>query len=194
MIPVTDLRKGVTFEISGTPYLVLEYSHVKMGRGGATIRVTTRNLVSGAVEEKTFNNGASVEPIRTNKRKLQYLYSGDTVSFMDPTTFEQIEVDKKVLGTDINYLKEGQAVNVLFWSFDGAQDKEDQALGVELPPNLTLEVTQCDPGVKGNSATNIYKPATLENGLQVKVPLFIKVGDKIRVDTRTGAYVERASK
>lgn len=192
MIPVTDLRKGVTFEINGAPYIVLEYSHVKMGRGGATIRVTTRNLVSGAVEEKTFNNGASVEPVHTTKRKLQYLYSGDTASFMDTQTYEQIEIDKKVLGSDLNYLKEGQTVDVLFWSFDGAQDKDDKPLGVELPPNLTLAVTQCDPGVRGNSATNIYKPATLENGLQVKVPLFIKVGDKIRVDTRTGQYVERA--
>ena len=195
MVPVTDLRKGATFEINGVPFIVLEYNHIKMGRGGATIRITTRNLESGAVEEKTFNNGASVEPIRTSRRKLQYLYSdGASSTFMDPNTYEQVEIAQKVLGSDIAYLKEGQAVDVMFWSFAGDQDKDDRPLGVELPANVILTVTEADPGVKGNSASNFYKGAVLENGLQVKVPLFIKVGERIRVDTRTGAYVERASK
>lgn len=185
MIPVTDLRKGATFEINGIPYIVLEYNHIKMGRGGATIRITTRNLESGAVEEKTFNNGGNVSGISTRKRKLQYLYSADTAAFMDPHTYEQIELPLKVLGTDVAYLKEGQAVDVLFW--------DDRPMGIELPPNVTLTVTECDPGVKGNSASNFYKPATFENGLTSKVPLFIKVGDKVRVDTRTGTYVERVT-
>lgn len=186
MIPVTELRKGTTYEQNGVPYIVIEYHHIKMGRGGAVIRITTRNLETGAVEEKTFNNGGSVSPINTRKRKLQYLYSTDSAMFMDPLNFEQVEVSLKVLGTDVAYLKEGQAVDVLFW--------DERPLGVELPPNIILIVSEADPGVKGNSATNLYKPATLENGLQVKVPLFIKVGDRIRVDTRTGQYVERASK
>ena len=193
MIPVTDLRKGATFEINGVPYIVLEYNHIKMGRGGATIRITTRNLESGAVEEKTFNNGGTVSGISTRKRKLQYLYSADSAAFMDPQSFEQIEIPLKVLGTDIQYLKEGSTADVLFWSFGDAQDKDDRPLGVDLPPNVTLTVKECDPGVKGNSASNFYKPATLENGLNVKVPLFIKAGDKIRVDTRTTMYVERVS-
>jgi elongation factor P len=186
MIPVTDLRKGTTFEQNGVPYIVLEYSHIKMGRGGATIRITTRNLETGAVEEKTFNNGGSVSPITTRKRALQYLYLGDgAAAFMDPMTYEQIEIPQKVLGNDLAYLKEGQKVDVLFW--------EERPMGIELPPNVTLTVTECDPGVKGNSASNFYKPATFENGLTSKVPLFIKVGDKVRVDTRTGAYVERVA-
>src|SRR5687768_12086330 len=113
MIPVTDLRKGATFQINGVPYVVIEYNHIKMGRGGATIRVTVRNLETGAVEERTFNNGSSVDRINTIKRKLQYLYSSDAAFFMDPQTYEQVEVSLKVLGTDLAYLKEGQAVDVM---------------------------------------------------------------------------------
>lgn len=191
MIPVTELRSGATFEISGTPYQVTKYEHVKVGRGNATIRITGRNLKTGGVEEKTFNSGATVEPILTRKRQLQYLYEdGTDIFFMDPKTFEQVEVGKKVLGEAVSFLQEGQNVNVLFWSFDSAQDKDD-ALSVDIPPSVVLKVSETGPGVKGNSATNIYKPATLENGLTVKVPLFINTGDKVKVDTRTGEYVER---
>lgn len=184
MIPVTDLRKGVTFEMDGAPYKVLEYHHIKVGRGGATIRVSVRNLATGSQEEKTFNNGASVEPINTIKRRLQYLYEADDAVFMDPKTYEQVEIAKDALANELSFLKEGQQVDVSFW--------DEKPLGVELPPNVTLAVTEADPGVKGNSTSNFYKPAKLENGLQVKVPLFVKVGDRVRVDTRTGAYVERA--
>lgn len=185
MIPVTELRKGVTFELEGNPYIVLEYNHVKMGRGGATIRVSIKNLKNGVIETKSFNNGSSFEKITTLKKKLQYLYSDDTTSyFMDPRSFEQLEMSKDILGTDIGYLHEGQEVDVLFW--------DEQALGIELPPNVVLTVAEADPGVKGNSATNIYKQVKMENGLVVKAPLFINRGDKIRVDTRTGQYVERA--
>jgi elongation factor P len=186
MIPVTDLRKGATFQIDGMPYKVLEYNHIKMGRGGATIRVITRNLKTGAVETKSFNNGSSFERITTAKRKLQYLYSdGTNAAFMDPRTYDQQEISLQILGSDIAYLQEGQEIDVMFW--------DDQALGVELPPNVVLKVAEADPGVKGNSATNIYKQVKMENGLIVKAPLFIKPGDKLRVDTRTGEYVERAS-
>lgn len=185
MIPVTELRKGVTFEMGGAPYKVLEYHHIKIGRGGATIRISVRNLVTGFQEEKTFNNGASVSPINTVKRRLQYLYSGDDAVFMDPKTYEQVEISRETLASDLNFLKEGQQIDVLFW--------DERPLGVELPPNVTLTVAEADPGVKGNSASNFYKPAKLENGLQLKVPLFINKGDKVRVDTRTGEYVERAN-
>ena len=184
MIPVTELRRGVTFEFGGSPYKVLEYHHIKVGRGGATIRVSVRNLVNGGTEEKTFNNGASVKSINTVKRRLQYLYEAENAVFMDPKTFEQVEIGKTAISQELVYLKEGQQTDVLFW--------DERALGIELPPNVTLTVTEADPGVKGNSASNFYKPAKLENGLQVKVPLFIKVGEKVRVDTRTREYVERA--
>lgn len=190
MLPVTDLRKGITFQIEGVPYKVVEYSHVKMGRGNATIRVTVRNLKTGSVEEKTYNSGASFDPITTIKRKLQYLYQdAENAIFMDPKNYDQVEIDKTILGNDLKYLREGQDIDVNFWA-DGARG--DQPLGVELPPNLVLKVIEADPGVKGNSATNIYKSVKLENGLTIKAPLFIKVGDKLRVDTRTGGYVERA--
>ncbi len=186
MIPVTELRSGATFEISGTPYQVTKYEHVKVGRGNATIRITGRNLRTGGSEEKTFNSGATVEPILTTKRQLQYLYADSANAFfMDPKTYEQVEVGKKVLGEAVSFLQEGQAVSVLFW--------EDDALSVDIPPSVVLKVSETGPGVKGNSATNIYKPATLENGLAVKVPLFINIGDKVKVDTRTGEYAERVS-
>lgn len=182
---VTELRAGMTFQIDGAPYVVLKYTHTKLGRGGATIRISARNLKTGTIEEKTFNSGASVEATSTQKRKLQYLYQDtDNAVFMDPKTYEQVEVDKKVLGEQTAFLKEGQEVDVLFW--------EDTPLSVELPPKVTLQVTEAAPGVKGDSATNVYKPATLENNLQIKVPLFVKTGDKVVVDTRTSEYVERA--
>ncbi|MBI4033269.1 MAG: elongation factor P [Candidatus Blackburnbacteria bacterium] len=191
MIPVTELRAGATFEISGTPYQVTKYEHVKVGRGNATIRITARNLKTGGSEQMSFNSGATVEPILTTKRQLQYLYSAAhhadsaNVVFMDPKTYEQVEVGKRVLGDAVLFLQEGQSVNVLFW--------DDNALSVDIPPSVVLTVAETGPGVKGNSATNIYKPATLENGLTVKVPLFINTGDKVKVDTRTGEYVERVS-
>lgn len=186
MIPVTDLRNGKTFQVDGTPYVVLKYTHTKLGRGGATVKVSARNLKTGSIEEKTFNSGAVVEPITTVKRRMQFLYQiKDGAVLMDPKSYEQVEVSKKILGEQIPFLKEGQEIDILFW--------EDKVLGVDLPPKVTLEVVDSAPGVKGNSATNIYKSATLENGLKVKVPLFIKTGDRVRVDTRTGEYVERAS-
>lgn len=188
MIPVTGLKKGITFQINGMPYRVVDYSHVKMGRGNAVIRVTVRNLKNGGVEEKTFTSGATIDPITTVKKKLQYLYQdADNAIFMDPTSFEQIEVAKKILGNDLKFLKEGQQIEVLFWS----QISHDAPLGVELPPNVVLTVQEAAPGVKGNSATNIYKDVMLENGLAMRAPLFIKVGDRLKVDTRTGEYVER---
>lgn len=187
MISATQLRNGKTFQIDETPYQVLKYEHVKMGRGGATVRISARNLRTGGVEERTFSTGTTVEEIATIKRRLQYLYSdvGNAI-FMDPKSYEQVEVKKGILGTQLAFLKEGQEADVLFW--------EDEALDIDLPPKVVLAVTETAPGVKGNSATNIYKSAVLENGLQVKVPLFIKVQDKVKVDTRTGEYVERVSK
>jgi elongation factor P len=158
-----------------------------MGRGGATVRVTARDLLSGTVEDKTFSSNVKVEEVVTSKRKLTFLYSDAKVAtFMDPETFEQVEIPFEVISSELPYIKEGETADILFWG--------DKPLSIDIPPKVTLRVVETAPGVKGNSATNVFKPAKLENGLEVKVPLFIKSGDLIRVDTRTGEYVERANK
>lgn len=169
----------------GKPYQVIKYSLIKMGRGGAVVKVSARNLEKGTVNEISYSSNVTVEEANTSKRKLQYLYK-DAISavFMDPKSFEQIEIALDIIGEQIKFVKEGDSVDVLFW--------EDKALSIELSPKVELKVIEADPGVKGNSATNIYKPAVLENGLQLKVPLFINPGDRVRVDTRTGEYIERA--
>ncbi len=185
MINATDLKAGATFLSEGKPYQVIKYSLIKMGRGGAIVKVNVRNIESGSVEEKSFSSNISLEEVNTFKNRLQYLYK-DSVNcvFMNPTTFEQVEIPLGILGDRVLFLKEGDSVDVLFW--------DEKPLSVELPPNVVMTIAQTDPGVKGNSATNIYKPAVLENGFKLKVPLFIKQGDKVKVDTRTGNYVERA--
>lgn len=185
MINVTDLRAGTTFQMNGVPYVVIKYTHTKMGRGTANVRVEARNLKTGAVEEKTFMSGARVDAALTVKRPMQYLYSdGKNAVFMNSSTFEQVEIAKTIVGQEIKFLKEGQTVDILFFN--------DQPLSILLPPKLTLKVMHADPGVRGNSATNVWKSVSLENGMQVKAPLFIKTGDSVVVDTRTEEYVERA--
>jgi len=185
MINATELKNGTVFVYYGKPLQVIKYTHIKVGRGGAIVKVNVRNLQTGSVENFSFSSNLAFEEANTQKRKLQFLYSDNLVAvFMDPKTFEQVEIPIAVLADQIKFAKEGENIDVLFW--------EDKALSVELQPKVTLKVTQTDPGVKGNSATNIYKPAILENGFKLRVPLFIKVGDLIRVDTRTGTYVERA--
>ena len=185
MVNVTDLKGGTAFLHYGKPFAVIKYNLIKMGRGSATVRVTARNLSTGGMEEISYQSNASVEEAETSKRKLQYLYKDATTAyFMDPITFEQIEIPLTILGDQVAYIKEGSEATVLFWG--------ETALSVDLPPKVVLTVTECDPGVKGNSASNIFKSAVLENGLSVKVPLFIKVGEKVRVDTRSGEYIERA--
>lgn len=186
MITATDLKNGITFLLDDKPYKVVKYSHTKIGRGGATVRVSARNLETGELTEKTFNGGAKVDEVATSKSRMQYLYNdGERATFMDPSSYEQTEISVDILGDTIYFMKEGSEVDVLFW--------EGKALSVDIPPKVVLEVVQTDPGVKGNSATNVYKPAKLENGLEVKVPLFIKTGDKVRVDTRTSEYIERSN-
>ena len=185
MINSSDLRAGVTFLYNEKPYQVIKYSLIKQGRGGATVKVQVRNLESGAQHEIALSSNVAVDEVNTSKRTLQYLYKdAANAVFMDPKSFEQVEIPLIVLGDAVSYVKEGESVNVFFW--------EDKALSVELPPKVVLEVVECDPGVKGNSASNFYKPATLSNGLTIKVPLFINTGEKIRVDTRSGEYIERA--
>lgn len=182
---VTGLRAGTTFKIDNTPYVVLKYTHTKLGRGGATIRVSARNLKTGSIEKKTFKSGGTVEAITTQKKRLKFLYQGrEAAVFVGSEMQEEVEIGRALLGEQAAFLKKGQEVDALFW--------EDTPLSVEIAPKVTLAVTETAPGVRGDSATNVYKPATLENGLKIKVPLFVKAGDRVVVDTRTGEYVERA--
>lgn len=186
MISATDLKNGITFQMNNDPYKVVKYTHQKIGRGGANIKLQLRNLKSGALEDKTFSSKHKVEEITTIKKPLQFLYvDSDIAYFMDLTTYEQIEIPQNLVEDELVYIKEGETVNVLFW--------EDKALSVDIAPKVVLRVAQTDPGVKGDTASNVYKSAKLENGLNVRVPLFIKIGDKVRVDTRTGEYVERVN-
>ena len=184
-INATELRAGTAFLYEDKPFKVTKYQLIKMGRGGATVRVNCINLENGANIEHAFSSNLSFELITLHKKKLQYLYKDAKVAyFMNNDNYEQIEVPIAILGSDVNYIKEGGECDILFWG--------ERAMSVDLPPKITLKVVDCDPGVKGNTASNYLKSATMENGLQVKVPLFIKVGEQIRVDTRTGEYVERA--
>lgn len=184
MISVTDLRAGTIFKDSGNLLQVLSYEHIKMGRGSANIKVKVKNLRSGSTTEKSFINGAKVDEVSVLKKEYQYLYKDDiNAHFMNPQTYEQISVPLKVIDGD-EFLKEEDSYSI---SFLGAEP-----LSIILPPKVVLAVTETNPGVKGNSATNVFKDATLENGLTTKVPPFINIGDKVRVDTRTGAYTEKA--
>lgn len=185
MIEATDLKKGTTFLSNGKPYKVIKYTLIKIGRGGAIVRVNARNLLTGAIEDKTFSSNIKVEEVITVKKKLEFLFQDQKMAvFIEPKTFEQIEIPINVIKEELPYIKEGENVTILFW--------EDRPLSVEIPPKVVLEVKDAPPGVKGDSATNIYKQATLENGLKIKVPLFVNKRERIVVDTRTGEYVERA--
>ncbi len=184
MISVNDLRSGTTFKLNGVPFQAIQYKHTKLGRGNANIKVKARNLSTGAIAEKTFISGAKVEPIETLVKTLVFLYQdGDNLYFMDPQNFEQFSLDKSVLGERVKYLAEEGKVKIIFY--------EDKPLSVELPNSIVLEVISAPPGVKGDTATASTKPVTLVNNLIIQVPLFIKKGDKIKVDTRSGNYIER---
>jgi elongation factor P len=185
MINATDLKNGITFTMDGKPYKVVKYAHQKIARGGGTVKLSLRNLENGNLEEKTVNSSVKVNEISTLKRPLRYLYDdGSNAVFINEKSYEQIEIPKIVIKDELPFIKESDSVDVLFW--------EERPLSVDIPPKVKLEVTETAPGVKGNSATNIYKQARLENDLSIKVPLFIETGDSVVVDTRTGEYVERA--
>ena len=177
--------------MDGQPYLVLKYEFTKMGRGNATIKVKVKNLKTNSVTIKSFSSGNSIQDIQLLRKKMQYLYSDANNSvFMDPASYEQVEVSKELIEEQKPYLSDGMEVQVLFW--DPSTGSGQVPLSVELPSKLTFIVKETDPGEKGNSVANIYKPAKLENGLNVKVPLFIKQGEKVVIDTRDGSYVARA--
>jgi elongation factor P len=185
MINATELKNGTTFQLRDVPYKVVKYRHQKIARGGGTVKLSLKNLKTGKKEEKTLNSSEKIEEISTIKKPFQYLYSDEnTAYFMDQDNFNQVEIDTDLIEDEISFIKEGEQVDILFW--------DDKALSVNIPAKVTLFVKRTTPGIKGNSATNVFKSAILENDLEVKVPLFIEKGDMIVVDTRTAAYVERA--
>jgi len=185
MIDVNDLRKGVTFEADGQLFKVLEYSHNKPGRGNATIRIKARNLKTGANIEKTFQSGDRVPDVRLDFHNVQFLYSdGEFYHFMDNDTFDQPAVSGQMLGDAAGFLKEGMECKLTF--YQGAP------LDIELPTSVDLKVTSAETAVRGDTATGVTKKVEVETGVTVQVPNFVKVGDTIRVDTRTGEYLTRA--
>lgn len=184
MISVTNLKAGTIFEDEGQIFKVLSYEHIKMGRGSANIRVKVKNIRSGATLDKTFMNGAKVNEVLIENRELQFLYKGkDFAYFMNPKTFEQVNIPLKVFDDHI-YLKEGENFSISFLG--------DEPLFLNLPPKMDFVVLETAPNVRGNSATNVFKDAVLENGIHTKVPLFVKTGDKVTIDTRSGSYTQRA--
>jgi elongation factor P len=184
MYQPTDLKKGTVIQIDGTPYRVIEYGQKVMGRGGSIVNVKIKSLLDGAVIPKTFKGADKIEPADVSNRKAQYLYSdGEGFHFMDPETFEQFTVNADIVDDAMSYLKEGDEIDLQ--SFNGT------IINIELPKNLYLEVTYAESVVKGDTTSSVLKDATLETGKIVKVPSFIKTGDVIKVDTRTGEYLER---
>jgi elongation factor P len=184
MIEVNNLRKGVTFELDGELYKVLDYHHIKVARGGATIRVKVRDLRSGATIEKTFNSGDRVQDIRLEKHEVQYLYSdGDLYHFMDTETYDQPVLSADLLGDAVNYLTDGMTLSLLTY--------EGEAIDVDLPVTVELEVVDSEPGFAGDTAQGATKEVTVSTGLKVQTPLFVEVGDVIRIDTRDGSYLTR---
>lgn len=184
MIDVTELRRGVTFEHEGQLYKVVDYEHRKMGRGNATIRVKVRNVRSGSRTEITFNSGGRVENVRLEKRSYEYLYEdGDFFVFMDTETYAQREVPRAVFDADALYLKHNMTIDLL--------EHEGEVLDYELPVTVDMDVIDAEMAVAGNTATGATKEVTLETGLKVRTPLFVEVGNRLRVDTRSGEYITR---
>jgi elongation factor P len=185
MYSTADFRKGLNIEIEGKPYTIVEYQHVKPGKGGAFVRTRLKNLETGQVLEQTFRSGAKVDQPDLEQKNMQYLYQeGQQFVFMDNQSYEQIYIGQEFLGDAVNYLMPNIELNALYF--------KGRPIGVELPTFVVLTVTHCEPGVKGDTATGATKPATLETGCVVQVPLFINEGDRLKVDTRSGAYMERA--
>ncbi len=185
MVSAGDFRNGVTFEDEGNVFQIVEFQHVKPGKGAAFVRTKIRNVISGSVVERTFNPSDKFPQAVIERRDMQYLYEDSGLDyFMDTETFEQVPINARELSDAFKFVKENEVVKVL--SYKGS------IFGVEPPNFVVLAITQTEPGMKGNTATNTLKPAILETGAEVRVPLFINEGELIRIDTRTGEYMERA--
>ena len=184
MIDTGDVRKGITLDIDGKLVKVIDFSHNKQGRGSAQLRMTLRDLRTGAITQQTVMAGARFQLVRLERQHVQFLYAeGDHFHFMDTDTFDQIMLDRAAVSDAEKFLKENDVIDIL--TYNG------EPIDVELPTAVVLSVTQTDPGFKGDTATGGNKPATLETGLVVNVPLFISEGDQLKIDTRTGEYIER---
>jgi elongation factor P len=187
LISVNDLRTGLTIELDGDVYAVVDFLHVKPGKGAAFVRTKLRNVRTGFVVERTFNAGEKVPPARVETRDMQYLYASDNLfTFMDTESYDQIALPEEKLGDAVKFLKENMTISVQMY--------QGEAIGIQLPNTVELEVVETDPGLKGDTAAGGTKPATLETGAIVNVPLFINIGDVIAVDTRSKEYLKRASK
>ena len=185
MISAGDFKNGTTFDMDGQVYQVIEFQHVKPGKGAAFVRTKFKNVITGAVVEKSFSPTDKFENAYIERKDYEYLYNdGELYYFMDTETYEQLPLNADKLSDNFKFVKENDVVKIM--SYKG------NAFGVEPPLFVTLEVTDTEPGVRGDTATNVTKPATLETGAVIKVPIFINTGDKIKIDTRTGEYMERA--
>ncbi|WP_054711552.1 elongation factor P [Bacillus sp. JCM 19041] len=184
MISVNDFKTGLTIEVDNGIWQVMEFQHVKPGKGAAFVRSKLRNLRTGAIQEKTFRAGEKVAKAHIENRRMQYLYaSGDTHTFMDNESYEQLELQASQIEYELKFLKENMEVHIITY--------ESETLGVEVPNTVTLEVVETEPGIKGDTASGGTKPATVETGLTVQVPFFVNQGDKLIIDTRNASYVSR---
>jgi elongation factor P len=185
MADTSDFRNGLIIKFKGEPYIIVEFQHVKPGKGGAFVRTSLKNMKTGRVLDNTFRSGEGVDVVRVERRKYQYLFRESAgLVLMDNETYEQLTVHQDHFGQGADYLKEGEEVELLL-------DDADQIISAEVPIFVSLKVTETEPGFKGDTASNTLKPAKLETGAKINVPLFINEGDVLKVDTRTGGYVER---
>lgn len=184
MYSTTDFRKGLKIEIDGTPFEIIEFQHFKPGKGGAMVRTKLRNILNGRVLDNTFRSGEKVERPNLESRDMQFLYhEGEQLVFMDMTTYDQMHMDAEATDGKANYLKDGQECRVLLYN--------EKPLDIEIPASFVLEVTETEPGAKGDTVSNVTKPATLETGVVIQVPIFVNIGDRVKVDTRTNGYLGR---
>lgn len=184
MYSTTDFRKGLKIEIDGTPFEIIEFQHFKPGKGGAMVRTKLRNILNGRVLDNTFRSGEKVDRPNLESRDMQFLYhEGEQLVFMVMTTYDQMHMDAEATDGKANYLKDGQECRVLLYN--------EKPLDIEIPASLVLEVTETEPGAKGDTVSNVTKPATLETGVVIQVPIFVNIGDRVKVDTRTNGYLGR---
>ena len=185
MINVNDFKNGMTIKVEGNIYTIIEFQHVKPGKGAAFVRTKLKNLRTGSTIEYTFNSGVKCETARIERKPMQFLYeSGDLYTFMNMQDYSQVELSKDVIGDNVKYLKENQDLDITFY--------EGEVLGISLPDKIELKVTQTEPGVKGNTTSSAQKDSTIETGYQIRVPLFINEGESVIVSTKDGKYVSRA--
>ncbi len=183
-VSTTEFRNGLKIEIDGEPYVIVEFQHVKPGKGGAFVRTKMKSLKSGNVIDRTFRSGEKVDVPELEEKTMQYLYAADKDRvLMDTSTYEQISMSEKQLGDSVNYLKENMEIKVLYF--------KGQPINIDIPMFVELRIARTDPGVRGDTASGGSKPATLETGAVVKVPFYLNEGDVIKVDTRTGIFIER---